>query len=100
MSVAVRAHSPLAVSPAGALDMRQIARVQGRIIYIEVSPADRPPTLIVRLADDTGVLDCVFMGRRAIAGIEPGVLLEVQGRVAAGADAPVMFNPRYEMRAS
>ncbi len=90
---------PTAVTEIGALDVRRIARVRGRVHHVEVSPADRPAKLVVRLADDTGAIDCVFMGRRTIAGIEPGVGLEVEGRVAAGEDVSVIYNPRYELLA-
>jgi hypothetical protein len=89
--------SPAGVTPAGALQPRTIARVRGRVHHVEVSPADRPATFVARLVDDSGALDCVFMGRRGIAGIEPGAMLEVEGRITASEDVPVIYNPRYEL---
>ncbi len=69
----------------------------GRIAYVEVSPRDAPARLTVRLVDSTGSVDLVFLGRRVVAGLEPGAIVFVEGRVAAGADVPVIFNPRYEL---
>lgn len=77
--------------------MRSVARVRGRVHYVEVSPADRPARLVVRLVDDSGAIDCVFLGRRGIPGIEPGAVLHVEGRVAAGEDVAMIYNPRYEL---
>lgn len=93
----VHADSPFDVTPAGDLEMRKVARVCGRVHYVEVSPADRPATLVVRLVDDSGAVDCVFLGRRRIPGIEPGSVLHIEGRVCAGEDVAVIYNPRYEL---
>lgn len=84
-------------TPLGRARLRSVVSARGRIQYIEVSAGDRPASLTVRMADATGTLDCVFMGRRFIAGLEPGVTLCVEGRVAEGDDVPVIFNPRYEL---
>lgn len=85
-----------AATPIAEVEERHVAVVRGRVQYVEVSSADAPARLLVRLADATGQLDCIFVGRRVIAGIEPGVALCVEGRIAAG-DVPVIFNPRYEL---
>lgn len=55
------------------------------------------PALLVALDDGTRVLTLSWLGRRAIAGIEPGVMLTVNGRVSYKKGLPVMFNPRYEI---
>ena len=47
--------------------------------------------------DSTGSMDLVFLGRRVVAGLEPGAIVCAEGRVAASEDVPVMFNPRYEL---
>ncbi len=84
-------------TPLGELTARSIERTGGRVAYVEVSPHDAPARLIVRLVDPTGAIDLVFLGRRVVAGLEPGATLCVEGRVATSDDVPRMFNPRYEL---
>jgi len=100
MTLMLHPESSVDVTPVGSVVVRGIARVRGRIHYVETSPADLPAQLVVRLVDDSGGLDCIFMGRRTIAGIEPGAMLQVEGRIGRGADVPVMYNPRYELLAA
>ena len=85
-------------TPIGDIGMRTIAATGGRIAYIEVSPKDAPARLTIRVTDASGAIDCIFLGRRLIAGLEPGVIVGIEGRVAQGAGVPVIFNPRYELR--
>jgi RecJ-like exonuclease len=76
---------------------RSLARVRGRIVAIQVEPAGVAPSLTVRVQDETGRIDAVFMGRRSIPGIEPGKRIGLEGRVCASQAAPRMYNPRYEL---
>jgi hypothetical protein len=46
------------------------------------------------------VIDLVWLGRRRIAGIEPGRLVRAEGLVSVQDGRKVMFNPRYELRGS
>jgi hypothetical protein len=41
----------------------------------------------------------VWLGRRRIAGIEPGCSLVVEGRLGVNRGEYVIYNPRYELRA-
>lgn len=84
-------------TPLGEVTPRSLEHTGGRISYVEVSPRDAPARLVVRLIDPTGSVDLVFLGRRFVAGLEPGVVMCVEGRVAAGKDVPLIFNPRYEL---
>lgn len=85
-------------TPIGEIKTRDVATTGGRIAYIVVSPHDAPARLTMRVVDSSGAIDCVFLGRRLIAGLEPGATVGVSGRVAPGDDVRVMFNPRYELR--
>lgn len=71
--------------------------VEGRVLFVEVSPRDGTATLTARVTDGTGHIDCVFLGRRTIAGIEPGTSLRVEGVVTQLRDGPGIYNPRYEL---
>ncbi|WP_062303531.1 OB-fold nucleic acid binding domain-containing protein [Demequina subtropica] len=79
------------------VEPRGVARVEGRVVAIQVEPSDAPPAFTVRLEDRTGRIDAVFMGRRDVPGIAPGVELAVEGRVCATESVPRLYNPRYEL---
>jgi hypothetical protein len=84
-------------TPLGEVEPRALERIGGRIAYVEVSPQDAPARLIVRITDSTGSVDLVFLGRRVVAGLEPGATVCAEGRVTASEDVPLMYNPRYEL---
>lgn len=97
MSVDTGRAPGVGLTAVGAVRLRAVERARGRIAYIEVSPHDAPATLTVRVEDATGAIDCVFLGRRLIAGLEPGATVCVEGRVAEGNGVPRIYNPRYEL---
>ena len=76
---------------------RSTVTVTGRVVAVRIEPKDAPPLFGVQLDDGTGRIDAVFMGRRAIPGIEPGAVVECEGTVYATRALPRMFNPRYEL---
>ncbi|WP_291379701.1 DNA-binding protein [Demequina sp.] len=84
-------------TPVGDVTVRSLERTGGRIAYVEVSPHDAPARLTARVVDPTGAIDLVFLGRRYVAGLEPGATVGIEGRVAASDDVPRIFNPRYEL---
>ncbi len=63
-------------------------------------PRGGVPALEAELFDGSGILTLVWLGRRRIAGIEPGRALQVQGRIGVHDETRLMFNPRYDLRAS
>ena len=85
------------LTPLGKVTARALEHTGGRVAYVEVSPHDAPARLTVRLVDATGAIDLVFLGRRIVAGLEPGVTVCVEGRIAQSDDVPLIFNPRYEL---
>ena len=52
------------------------------------------------LADGTGELDLLFLGRSAIAGLTAGVRCSIQGVVAARGARLAVWNPRYQVLAA
>ena len=77
------------------LKERQVATVRGRVASVRVEPRDAAPTMTARVRDDTGVVDAVFMGRREIIGVEPGAVIDIEGRVCAGESVMCIYNPSY-----
>ena len=77
---------------------RQQVKVTGTLRTVTVRPLSGAPALLAELSDGSADLDVVWLGRRAIAGIEPGRELTAFGRVTMHRGRPVLFNPRYELR--
>lgn len=98
MSVTAAAAPREGWTPIGEVKTRAIEKTGGRISYIEVSPHDAPARLTMRVVDSSGAIDCVFLGRRLIAGLEPGATVGIEGRIAPGIGVQIIFNPRYELR--
>lgn len=47
--------------------------------------------------DDTGALNLVFLGRRAVPGIEPGTQLRTEGMIGKHNGRLAVINPDYEL---
>ncbi|MBA0052012.1 DNA-binding protein [Streptomyces sp. AJS327] len=85
-------------TPISACADRQIVRVAGTLRTVTLRPRAGVPTLEAELFDGTASLDIVWLGRRAIAGVEPGRKMIVWGRTTLQHGRPVIFNPTYELR--
>ena len=77
---------------------RHRAKVSGVIRSVVLRPRQGVPALEAELYDGSGTVDLVWLGRREIAGIEPGRRLTVEGLVCVREGRRSMFNPRYELR--
>ena len=84
------------VSIADAPD-RERVKLRGSISTVTLRPRAGVPALEAELNDGTAVLTIVWLGRRRIAGIEPGRAIEVEGRIGAHEGVRVLYNPRYEL---
>ncbi len=84
-------------TPIGDVRDRQRVRIAGRVHALRVQPWSGQPTLECTVVDTTGKIAVVFLGRRAIAGIEPGVRLVVDGMVGTRGGELVMLNPEYRL---
>jgi len=76
---------------------RMPATVFGTVRALTIRPRAGTPALEAELYDGSGVVTLVFVGRRTIAGIEPGRQLRATGRVTTNEGRRLMFNPRYEL---
>jgi len=85
--------------PAGDCNRGQIVSVSGRLRTVAYTPRTNLPTLEADLYDGSDVVTLVFLGRRSIAGIEPGRQLIARGRIAIRDDRKVIYNPYYELEA-
>jgi hypothetical protein len=64
---------------------------------VRVQPRAEVPTLECVLVDDTGALTVIFLGRRAVAGIEVGARLRVEGTAGESRGRLAILNPVYEL---
>ena len=85
--------------PAGLCTKGQVVSVSGRLRTVAYTPRTNLPTLEADLYDGSDVVTLVFLGRRSIAGIEPGRQLTARGRVAIRDGRKVIYNPYYELEA-
>ena len=85
--------------PAGTCLRGQVVSVSGRLRTVAYTPRTNLPTLEAGLYDGSDVVTLVFLGRRSIAGIEPGRQLTARGRIAIRDDRKVIYNPYYELEA-
>jgi hypothetical protein len=77
----------------------QLVTVSGRLRTVVYTPRTNLPTLEAGLYDGSDVVTLVWLGRRHIAGIEPGRQLTARGRIALRDDRKVIYNPYYELEA-
>ncbi|MGA8046172.1 MAG: OB-fold nucleic acid binding domain-containing protein [Dermatophilaceae bacterium] len=76
---------------------RHRASVQGRVRALTLPTTTAVTALVVEVADSTGAIQLVFVGRKAIPGIECGVTLRAHGRVSIRRGHRLMYNPAYEI---
>ncbi len=86
-------------TPIGQLIDRQRVTVQGTISVITLNPSQRHGWLEADLTDGSGSVTLVWMGRRTIAGVEPGRRLRAEGLVNRNGVNAVIYNPKYRLLA-
>jgi hypothetical protein len=76
---------------------RQRVRIAGRVHALRVQPWAGQPTLECTISDGTGRITVVFLGRRHIAGIEPGARVVIDGIVGTRSGQLIILNPDYRL---
>lgn len=76
-----------------------LVTLSGRLRTVVYTPRTQLPAVEAELYDGSGVVTLVWLGRRSIAGVEPGRELMVRGRLALREGEPVIYNPYYELSA-
>ncbi|MCE7081271.1 OB-fold nucleic acid binding domain-containing protein [Streptomyces sp. ST2-7A] len=77
---------------------RRVVTVRGTLRTVGERTVGGLPALEAELDDGSDSLSIVWMGRRSIAGIQPGRDMIVSGRLVASGGRSVLFNPRYELK--
>jgi len=91
------AFEQVGVTPIGDCRAGEKAWICGSVRWLTVRPRGKAPAVEIEIFDGTGAVRVVWMGRRAIGGIEPGRRLIVHGRLTAVGREPVIYNPRYRL---
>lgn len=76
---------------------REMVLLRGTLRSVMLRPRAGVPALEAELYDGTGAVALVWLGRRRIAGIGPGVSIQVRGRIGRHDRSRVVYNPRYEL---
>lgn len=84
--------------PVSGLAPRTRGKATGVLRSVVLRPREGVPTVEAELYDGSGALDLVWLGRRTIAGIEPGRRIRVEGMVCDVNGRRTVFNPRYELQ--
>ena len=79
------------------LTYRERTVVAGRVRSVRVQPWSGAVALECTIVDDTGALNLVFLGRRAVPGIEPGAQLRAEGMIGRHKGCLAVINPIYEL---
>jgi hypothetical protein len=74
--------------------------VAGVLRSVTLRPRAGVPTLEAEMYDGTGSVTLIWLGRRRIAGIEPGRSLVARGRMTTHDRRPTIYNAAYELRPS
>jgi hypothetical protein len=84
-------------SPVAGTHRGQLVTLTGRLRTVVYTPRTNLPTLEADLYDGSDVVTLVWLGRRHIAGIEPGRRITARGRIAQRDGRKVIYNPYYEL---
>lgn len=78
-------------------DRGDLVSITGRLKTVVYTPRTNLPTVEADLYDGSELVTLVWLGRRHIAGIEPGRQLTARGRIAKRDGRRVVYNPYYEL---
>ena len=83
--------------PIWSCEDRQQVQLTGTVSTVTITPRGGHPALEVELRDGSGAVTLVWLGRRQIAGIDPGRMIKVFGRISCHDGRRLLYNPRYEL---
>ncbi|MFE0463953.1 OB-fold nucleic acid binding domain-containing protein [Kitasatospora sp. NPDC058965] len=78
---------------------REVVSLVGTLRSVTLRPVGGVPALEAHLWDGTGSVTLIWLGRREIGGIRPGLTLKVRGRLSSARGRRALYNPAYELHA-
>jgi hypothetical protein len=85
-----------ATAIADAVD-RELVDLRGILRTVTLRPRAGTPALEAELYDGSGSVTVIFLGRRRIAGIDPGRTVQIRGRLTTAHGRAAVYNPVYEL---
>jgi two-component system, OmpR family, sensor histidine kinase KdpD len=82
----------------GDIRARDRVRVTGTIVTAQTTAVGSSMAYRCVLADGTGDLDLLFLGRAGVAGLAAGTRCSIEGVAAARGGRLAVWNPRYEVQ--
>lgn len=76
---------------------REVVTMHGTLRAVTLRPRGGVAALEAELYDGSGSVTLVWLGRRRIAGVDPGRHITVHGRLSLIDDVRILYNPRYEL---
>lgn len=76
---------------------RRLVRVAGKVKAVRVQPMAGVATVRATLVDDTDAVTIVFVGRRQVAGVDPGRKMLAEGVIVEQYGKRFMLNPVYRL---
>ena len=89
--------SRLGATPIGETKDRELAEVAGTVRSVTLRPVGGVPAMEADLYDGSGAVRLVFLGRRNVAGVEPGRTMAAKGRISRDGTRAVIYNPAYTL---
>ena len=86
--------------PIAEVEHREVVDVAGMLRAVTLRPHGASLTMEADLWDGTGNVTLIWLGRREIAGIQPGRRIVVHGRLTHVRGERAIYNPSYELRPS
>ncbi len=75
----------------------QLTTLTGTVQSLIYRPETNTPMFEAELFDGSGTISLLWLGRRKISGITPGINLAVTGRLVRRERRLTMFNPSYRV---
>jgi len=77
--------------------LREPCRIVGEVQGLRVVPRAGSPSLEVTVSDGTGRAVAVFLGRKRLAGVDPGRGVVLEGVARKEGNRTVLLNPAYTL---
>ena len=87
------------VTSIGDADPRSVVKIAGVVENVRVRPREGVPAFEAVVADGTGAVTAVWLGRRTIPGLSLGSRLIIEGRLGGNPDRMQVMNPSFEFAA-
>ncbi len=77
--------------------LREPCRIVGEVQGLRVVPRAGSPSLEVTVSDGTGRAVAVFLGRKRLAGLDPGRGVVLEGVARKEGNRTILLNPAYTL---